>query len=732
MLTSFRQLLGMACVILAAIAGLAAVAAAAVADSAPWLGPDWTARRIVDVKSEGSRAAGDVAVAEFYTGGLLKPDGSDIRVTVRGRQLVGSRVLQVGPGDLVRVAFAVTPDETRYQVYHGNPKAAAPDAWEPQRGVLLEVRKWTGGPVEKLDQVKAAWAKAPVIGADLVSHISFGFNPFSDSETPAIARYTGWFVVPTPGTYQMDISTNGASWLVVDGQEVIAWPGNHPPSGHARRAKPVSLASGPHRVDLWNVNETGTMTSVVVWQAPGTEPFVPIPAKAFLPITKATLVESDLPGERLVADFFADNAGETWWPERYAIRIRFRNLTKPAVATSNVKCEWDFGDGQTSTLPAPTHIYLTPGAYTVTLKASRVADSNTFRAKVRVQRNWWRQTDPAIDPIGKYAEEIGQYNFAKLDLPGLTAAIGLFEHELQSKPLVVAAAEYIRRPGVEEGQVPLMGLLLGEHLRKLGQAAEAVVLYRQLEERLKKPPLKAELGVEAGETLLKDLRRWDDAEKEYQRILKTYATAGADPALRKAHAGLGDIWRHRGDAEKARQAYGAAAAIKVVSYPPNEAAVRVGTLARYVEEYTRTKQWEWAFKFLDEWAWEFPQDRLSGHWSYLRASALAARNDKPAALLEAMDLLSANPGSPYAVRLLMLAAEIHVALKEPDKARLMLQTAVEDYPEDPLQAEARKRLLALGGPLDDGGKPKRPGVGPAPGPSAEPKPPAPPSAPAPK
>ena len=39
---------------------------------------------------------------------------------------------------------------------------------------------------------------------------------------------------------------------------------------------------------------------------------------------------------------------------------------------------WDFGDGQTSTLQNPSHVYATPGSYTVTLTVTNsdgVSDS---------------------------------------------------------------------------------------------------------------------------------------------------------------------------------------------------------------------------------------------------------------------------------------------------------------------------------------------------------------------
>jgi TolA-binding protein len=491
----------------------------------------------------------------------------------------------------------------------------------------------------------------------------------------------------------------------------------------ARHSNSVTLAAGVHRLDYWHVNHAGTMMAVAAWRPPGADRFEPIPAKAFLPVAEAVLVEMDLAGERLVADFFPENAGESWWPDRYAIRMHFRNLSKAVsvqhgdtstmlgVALSQSKggrFDWDFGDGETSTLTSPDHIYLSPGDYTVTLKCTRPADSATFRTRVRVDRNWWKQTEGAMEPLKRYADEAARYDFAKLDAPGLLAAVSLFDHEELDQAVVAAAEELVKRQGLDEAQVHQIGIALAEHLRKMGKGQEAVLALRRLEDRLKAPSQKAEAAVLAAEVLLADLRRYDDADKEFQRALKAYAAGGADTVLRRIHIGLGDIARHRGQGDAARKAYAAAAAIRVGSSAPNETAVRAGTLARYVEEYARERQWDWAFKFLDDWAWEFPDAKLQGHWSYLKASALAAKGDKAAALLEATDLLAANPASAYAVRLLMLAADCQVALGQPDKARLLLQTVAEDYPEDPDQPKARQRLQTLGGPIASEPQPKKP------------------------
>ncbi|MFQ5876921.1 MAG: PKD domain-containing protein [Acidobacteriota bacterium] len=68
--------------------------------------------------------------------------------------------------------------------------------------------------------------------------------------------------------------------------------------------------------------------------------------------------DTTLPGNPVVADFAADLvAGDV------PFTVRFRDLTL-ADPTAWL---WDFGDGATSTEPAPAHTYTTPGIYTVTL-----------------------------------------------------------------------------------------------------------------------------------------------------------------------------------------------------------------------------------------------------------------------------------------------------------------------------------------------------------------------------
>jgi len=692
----------------AALAVCALVPSAGRADQAPWFDPAWTVRRVVDAAARPAGQKGvEVAVATFYTGGLARPGGADVRVAVQGRRLIKHRVLQAGPGDLMRVAFEVLPSLDRYYVYYGNPKAKAEEALEIQRGVLLEVRSWPGGrQPTKLDQVEAAWAKATPVAADFVPNIAFGHNPLADSNRTAMLHFTGWFVPKEPGPYEFATNSHGGSWLAIDGRPVVDWPGTHRPTRRTDRVGRVDLTAGLHRIDYWNISHGGATVAVAAIKRPGDKRYVPLPANTFLPVARAKLVEVDLRGEALVADFLPEPVGETWWPDQYAVRLGFHNLSKGVSERFGGGFRWDFGDGQTSTEAEPSHVYLSPGNYEVTLHAERGGNSNTFQSTVHVDRDWSKQTAREIDPPVDYARRVATYDLAKMTDAHLALAVSLFEHEGLREPLIAAARELaLARKGIEEKDVLRVGLLLGETLRDEKRYDDAVRAYERLEKRLKRRDRRAMPAIQIGETLLRDLHQYDEAEKVYRRVLKEYGNAGVAWELRRVHIGLGDIWRHRGQGDKAREVYAKADAVKTTVRPPNVAAVRVGTLARYVEEYTRQRDWEWARKFLDDWAWEFPLAKLDGHWSLLRANMLVAMGRTDDALREALDLVAANPNSAYAVRLLMLSAECYATKGDRQKARLMLQTAVEDYPEDAHRDEARRRLQALGGPVKTDAKP---------------------------
>jgi len=174
-----------------------------------------------------------------------------------------------------------------------------------------------------------------------------------------------------------------------------------------------------------------------------------------------------------------------------------------------------------------------------------------------------------------------------------------------------------------------------------------------------------------------------------QVIQKNQAIVGA-AVLRQARIGLGDVYRWLGDGEKAKKAYEDARTRPVDR--PGGAPFLKGDYARHVEEYIRTRDYESAEEYLQEWGEAFPLDRLEGFWSLLRARLDFERGRLAQAVREMRVLAKANPTSNYAAEGLMLAAEACARLKQPEQAAAFLRQVVKDYPESPFAAEAAKAL----------------------------------------
>ena len=87
---------------------------------------------------------------------------------------------------------------------------------------------------------------------------------------------------------------------------------------------------------------------------------------------RITVFQKDKAIESPVAGFYA-----TPKTGKAPLSVRFKDIS----TGSPTKWNWDFGDGTTSTVKLPTHVYSQEGKYTVTLTVSNAAGSNTLIKK---------------------------------------------------------------------------------------------------------------------------------------------------------------------------------------------------------------------------------------------------------------------------------------------------------------------------------------------------------------
>ncbi len=660
---------------------------------AAWWNFKWSHRRVVTVSDvPRTRLPGEeVAVVTMPTGGLVRPDGRDIRVATGAGTLLPHRVLMVGPGDRVRVAFALRGGITRYYVYFGNADAPKPTGeLKVRRGVLLEMWAHPGGTVRNLQQATRLLERVrELIGRDFLSRVFLGHNPFGPQDR-VCSVFTGHLICRNAGEYEFSTSSRDASFLLVDGKLVVSNGGRHRPQRRAVRRGEVRLSAGLHELKLYHVNAGGDPVAVAAWKEPRGRRLWAIPPGAFAPVRRARCGIAERYGKSYHADFLPVHAGEAFMANKYYQRYTFEALLKGASVTPP-KYQWDFGDGQSATHAKCDHVYLRTGPFKVTLTVRLAGQTLTRANRIYVTRAWEKVTRPRLDPLADHAGIVSGYDFTRAEAPEICEAIALLKRAGMSKAILRAGDALVKRDAAPAGALAEAMDLYAEALVADGQAARAVAAMLKAAEMTRAPAVRAVLTTAAGEMALKvpDL---DRALAIFQQALKKYSALTTGGAIRQARIGIGDVWRARGDYAKAAKAYQAARPAGEASF--EKQAVRKGDLARHAEDYIRRRQYADAEEFLGRLEQEFPAEKLEGFSTLLRVRLELARRRPAAAAEQVEQLIRVNPRSNYAPELLNLAEQAYRKQGQRDLARRALQRIVTNYPESPLAAEARKRLTA--------------------------------------
>ncbi|HUT36491.1 MAG TPA: PKD domain-containing protein [Planctomycetota bacterium] len=685
----------------------------------------WQARRTVSIPAADPKQPKlpdlDCVFVSFPTAEFLQPDGADLRVEIGGKP-APFKVVHIGFGGVVGlVAGIATPSDTMH-VYYGNPAAKPlPSDWEPHRGVWLETRRFKGGEPKSLDALRAAWAKGgPPFGAAPVQRIFHGFNLFGPSDN-YMSLYKGWLALDKDATITFALVADDIAYLLVEGSVAVSKPGWGPmPGGRHLAGEPLPLTRGIHPVTVIHVEGTGPQAIGAAWWMPGMRRgekylhFQIIPAQAFAPMRYGKLLDYEVRGQAVSADFSYRNEGDVLLDDRrMLVRFVFKDQSRPANRALLCQPHWDFGDGTTSASRDPSHIYLRPGDYPATLTLRSQNATYQVRQTIRAGPGYTRAAAAHWDKLADYAPLLEDYQFEKMATADLLVAAAAAA-ELEDPALIVATCRLLFQRGAElddEAYVRYC-ILLGRHLRDLKpkdeekedpkvveqkareRAEEALRVFSAAEQRTKDIHAKARLANEKGDVLYYYLNDLEKAEREYTKTLTQYAKA-ADAQVRLAQIRIGDVYRTKGDPPAALKAYQRAAEMPIHNRTEGVEAARRGSFPRTVEDYTARKLYKEAHEALDEWDWEFPTDKLAGYSSLLRARLAAAEGNKKEAVKQAEELIRGNKESEYADDLLLFLTDFYLGDGQLDKALDAASRLLDAYPASDLQDEAHLKRAAI-------------------------------------
>ncbi len=656
-----------------------------------WWNAAWTCRRHVTVEKpeESKLDADEIAVVTFLTAGFVQPDGRDVRVVTRSGHVLPHRVLQVGPGDRVRLAFATRGRVQQYFVYFGNAKATPPrQTLQIRRGVLLETWVHRGGNPRRLETARKMIAQAKtLLGRDMRRQIALGHNPFGPQSNLA-RRMTGYFPVSRAGTYSFATSSRNASFLLIDGKLLVDNGGQHRPQRNVAVNGQIQLDPGLHEIQMLHVSNGGDPVAVVAWKPAGADRYAPMPPSAFAPFAEAVPGPIELYGRASGVDFVSIHAGESWFGDWYYQRYRF----EAALVGRKVRAswKWDFGDGQSSTGPAVEHVYLVPGEYEVSLTARTPVGQLTRSHSIVVTRPWDRVTENDLDPRRKHGQIVAGYDFAKLSPAANAHAVLLLDEVGRVEPLLAAGTALLARDAAPPDLLESAGQAYARRLLEAGRARQAAESLQTAAGMVEDPRAAARLTHRAGRIVLAHVGDARAAGKLFEHSLKTYGPGAGAELARAARIGLADSFRAQGLRDRAVAAY-AAAGPDVPARHRSEAIYR-GDLARHVEAYLNDGKFHDAEAYLQRWATDLPADKINGYWSWMFVRLALARGQWSAAITEAEILTSVNVRSNYGAKLLMLARQAALRLNQPDKADALLRRIIKEFPESPLAAEASRLL----------------------------------------
>ena len=206
---------------------------------------------------------------------------------------------------------------------------------------------------------------------------------------------------------------------------------------------------------------------------------------------------------------------------------------------------------------------------------------------------------------------------------------------------------------------------------------------------------KAECEIEAADIALNELLQTEPAKALLDSAQARLGQGGEPILTSRLNRVWGDWYARKGDRPSARAAYDRATAARGSRKSAVEQDAWRGALSRSTEEFLRNKAFDRAWTELRKWQEEYPIDKVEGYLTLLQARYWAARSRWPQAIALAGDLVAINPDSPYADRLVYLAAECEEKQGRADRARAGYQSLLTDYPGSPLVGEARKKIALL-------------------------------------
>ncbi|MFH1905250.1 MAG: tetratricopeptide repeat protein [bacterium] len=708
---------------------LASLLSAYSSSNIKWWNSDFKCRKTVyPLLWEKTQQPSGIVYTTFTTGGLIKDNGSDIRVIDNLGNIVSHKLIHCDPLGKTKIIFDAKISFENYYIYFNNPNAQPANYnWNPlYTGLLLETRKLGSGYCKNWHQMKRLLDRnEQIYGKGYVPNIFQGYNLFGTSER-FISIYSGHIYCAQTGLYWFATASDDASFLFIDNRLVTQWPGGHGASEgvYGKYGGKIHLKAGIHKIDYYHTQFSGVTTAVAGWKKPEDKYFKLIPAQAFLsPIhTKVTNFEKyDNP---IAADFTWEQISNYKIDKNIYSCLQFYNLSGDQKLGG--LCIWDFGDGTTSKKTNPLHVYLQPGEYKVKLKI--IADkvilkdareirgqiksishaleieipngtclfpakevqsiekdiSDTTSQNIRTMDVFFNKDEDYKNRSRKYTKIISEY-LNKCDSPKTLMASINFFLQVREDPLTAKACNLFLEQfsSLDPIQIAKVFIILGDFYKNSKKNPEqAFETYKKVLHISNEKNIVLLARWKMADIVAFDFKNYDKAIIEYKNILKEYENK-KNEEIKQILINLGDSYKALGDINNAAKYYISASGKKDIYMQ--------GYYMHTISNYIKRKKINDAMEKIKKWEDQYPLSKL-GYSSLYKAECYYYTQCYSEAIKELNMLIKINPESTILPEAKLFLAHCYRAKGNFSKADKLYKQITTDYPGTKFAIEAKSKM----------------------------------------
>ncbi len=561
-------------------------------------------------------------------------------------------------------------------------------------GLLHLVKRYDGRAVNTVAEFETLWQLGAFEGGRFAEQIYAACNPFG-ANSNALHRYEGGLILEKGGAITFCVASTDASFLLINGQHVAAWPGKHPVNEGLDGSKrgTVTLAAGTHRIAFLHANSGASSFAIAAMTLPGDARHFVIGPESFTRAAYAYVAPLvDVSGVRQ-PDFIWENADMVALRGHAGYEVRFEAtaLTVPDDAAY----VWDFGDGTQGSGRVTNHLYFAEGNVPVTLTVSpRDGAPRACRQTLRLAPRYGQNENDDARTLSLLNRAVQQERAVGIQ-PNGYALITLGYYFFLKEEEAAAFAERVLAAldRIPEADLPSMLSELALGVQQVDEQYElAARCFRALLDRVKDPKARASAALHFGGMLNLCLNRPQEA-REILNAIRRDDLTDWEPRLLDIY--LADTALVLDDVATAQKLYAAI---------PRQTPLLTGTaldrkaLFDYHSRHFRVQNllsqglFRESLPEVDMLEWEMPEERASPRINLMKVQALIGNGQPRKAMVCLQRALLAEVDETYTPKLRLELAKLYLAQRQFQQARHQIALIRKESPWTHEEIEARRLL----------------------------------------